>query len=335
MLNIYYFKIEEYLKLFTILKKELTFPFKFKVECFKPYIIIIYIYIIHKIVLKAYSTTIMTIISERKLSALFFLFSIIIQCRSQETGHFSCPVELTKRLFNYTILSNKTLTNGKESYSPDLYWIDYEKNTAYGCMCNYSSKACIRKCCEVGKVLYGNLCTDSKTVEGSLTSLRLDKQKLDSELWKINKLEEAFYIVENMLMCPKGFNRIILNPEYPEDMFLLFKNGTLQRNPEQHYFLSDYCLDWTDYINNFSAILCESANDNATERTHPIGIFISVLFLLITLIVYAIIPELHNLHGKTLMCHMASLIVAYTGLVVHKFDFEYLSYNYVCISLGK
>ncbi|XP_051170360.1 G-protein coupled receptor Mth2-like isoform X2 [Leptopilina boulardi] len=258
----------------------------------------------------------------------------VMQCCCEEMKYSPCPASLTKRLFNYTILANKTLTDRQGSYSPDLYWIDDNNNITYGCMCNNLSKPCIRKCCEVGKVLNGSLCVDFTTVKGSLPTLRLDKQNLDRDLWGINNFEEAFHIVQSMIVCPNGFNRIILNPEYPEDMFFLYKNGSLQRSSEQYYLPSDYCLDWTDYIYNFSAILCEDDSKNVAESTHPIGMIISILFLLITFMVYAIVPELHNLHGKTLMCHMASLIAAYTGLVIHKFDFEYLSHNNTCIFLA-
>lgn len=36
---------------------------------------------------------------------------------------------------------------------------------------------------------------------------------------------------------------------------------------------------------------------------------ISVPFLLVTLIVYSLIPELRNLHGKCLMCYVFGLTV--------------------------
>lgn len=272
--------------------------------------------------------------SRKKCGILILLLSIVMQLCCQEMKHLPCPSALTKRLFNYTILTNKTLTDGHESYLPDFYWVDHESNNTYGCMCDYLSKACIRKCCQVGKVLHGSSCVDFKTINGSLPSLRLDRQNLVPDLWEIGSFEEAFHIVESMVVCPSGLTRIILNPEYPEDMFLLLKNGTLERGSAQYYLPADYCLDWTDYVYNFSAVLCEDDYETVAANTHPIGMIVSVLFLLITFMVYAIVPELHNLHGKTLMCHMASLIAAYTGLVIHKFDFEYLSHHSVCIFLA-
>lgn len=40
----------------------------------------------------------------------------------------------------------------------------------------------------------------------------------------------------------------------------------------------------------------------------------SVPFLLATFIVYAILPELRNVHGKSLMCYLMGLSIGYTIL---------------------
>jgi len=43
---------------------------------------------------------------------------------------------------------------------------------------------------------------------------------------------------------------------------------------------------------------------------------ISCGFLLMTLLVYLCLPSLQNLHGKTLMCHVSSLLLAFTCLPI-------------------
>lgn len=43
---------------------------------------------------------------------------------------------------------------------------------------------------------------------------------------------------------------------------------------------------------------------------------ISCVFLLLTLLIYICLPVLQNLHGKTVMCHSASLLLAYTCLAI-------------------
>lgn len=44
---------------------------------------------------------------------------------------------------------------------------------------------------------------------------------------------------------------------------------------------------------------------------------ISSVFLLATFAVYISLPSLQNLHGKTLMCHVASLFFAYICLAIN------------------
>lgn len=41
------------------------------------------------------------------------------------------------------------------------------------------------------------------------------------------------------------------------------------------------------------------------------GVLLSVPFLIATFLVYAILPELRNVHGKSLMCYLAGLSVGY------------------------
>lgn len=40
----------------------------------------------------------------------------------------------------------------------------------------------------------------------------------------------------------------------------------------------------------------------------------SCAFLLMTLLVYVCLPSLQNLHGKTVMCHVSSLLLAFACL---------------------
>lgn len=48
----------------------------------------------------------------------------------------------------------------------------------------------------------------------------------------------------------------------------------------------------------------------------PIGMLLSTVFMALTLVVYGLLPELRNLHGKCLMCHVACLLMAYLSLSI-------------------
>jgi len=60
---------------------------------------------------------------------------------------------------------------------------------------------------------------------------------------------------------------------------------------------------------------------------------VSAVFLAMTFIVYMSLPKLRNLHGKTLVCHVTSLLVAYSFLSAVQFATDVLP-TY-CISIGK
>lgn len=69
--------------------------------------------------------------------------------------------------------------------------------------------------------------------------------------------------------------------------------------------------------------------------------FTSCAFLLMTLLVYACLPSLQNLHGKTLMCHVSSLLLAFTCLAAIPWitppvapDKEELKVTIPCKALG-
>ncbi|KDR07201.1 probable G-protein coupled receptor Mth-like 1 isoform X2 [Zootermopsis nevadensis] len=47
---------------------------------------------------------------------------------------------------------------------------------------------------------------------------------------------------------------------------------------------------------------------------YPLGLLISVPFLIVTMLVYCRIPELRDLHGKSLTCHVMCLTIAYIFL---------------------
>ncbi|KAG8239840.1 hypothetical protein J437_LFUL011466 [Ladona fulva] len=94
---------------------------------------------------------------------------------------------------------------------------------------------------------------------------------------------------------------------------------------EPDNFCVDYAVDLDRYVvyhcSNVSNINEEPDSLPSICTTiiyiiYPIGIFTSIIFLIITLFVYAYIPELRNLHGKCLLCHIASLLTAYVFLVL-------------------
>ena len=52
----------------------------------------------------------------------------------------------------------------------------------------------------------------------------------------------------------------------------------------------------------------------STSKAIPYLLFFSSIFLIATLVVYSLLPELRNVHGVSIMCQVASMAVMYIGL---------------------
>lgn len=61
---------------------------------------------------------------------------------------------------------------------------------------------------------------------------------------------------------------------------------------------------------------------------------ISVPFLIVTFLVYGLIPELRNLHGKNLMSYVLCLAVAYSNMAVIQVKTEEIHTSVHCKILG-
>ncbi|XP_076279348.1 G-protein coupled receptor Mth2 [Lasioglossum baleicum] len=99
----------------------------------------------------------------------------------------------------------------------------------------------------------------------------------------------------------------------------LTEEGYLRLAPVQVNRHDSYCLD---VQGNGPVVSLACFTDPEPEPSNiKYGITslleaISCVFLLLTLLVYIYLPSLQNLHGKTLMCHAASLLVSYLCLTI-------------------
>jgi hypothetical protein len=63
----------------------------------------------------------------------------------------------------------------------------------------------------------------------------------------------------------------------------------------------------------------EQDQQNIQFHIYATLLAISAFFLGLTLVVYLFLPKLLNLHGKTVVCHVISLLLGYTFLSVVQF----------------
>lgn len=231
------------------------------------------------------------------------------------------------RRFDNGSLVHNDLVFPKESYR-------VFGNETLGCVCNL--RPCLKKCCRRNEILgAGDRPNCTRLPNGSLgRDLILERTQLAPEIQEIPNrvLQDLFVLVENM-DCPKNTVRYMLEPEqYKDDMFVLERNGTL-RTAISKFSAWSYCLDWKEPFQKISVLVCLGSTSPPNEQeSYNIGIIISIPFFIVTFLVYAIIPELRSLYGKTLMCYVACLVVAYTFLVVASL-FYFASH--LCSAIGK
>lgn len=106
------------------------------------------------------------------------------------------------------------------------------------------------------------------------------------------------------------------------DKWRLMENGSIYMEHFDEIPTSDsYCLG---IDHNADKRQAEVVVLKCIEQSHPeirftflpIGMLLSVPFLMATFFVYLLIPELRNVHGKSLMCYVFGLTLAYALLAV-------------------
>jgi hypothetical protein len=146
-----------------------------------------------------------------------------------------------------------------------------------------------------------------------------------------------FHIVYEKLKCRKRY-KLTSSPEENDD-FRIDKEGSLLNKSGKIIAAPDrFCLEQFSELNYQTlVVVCSpeplAVQQDGTNVFNTIGMMLSLPFLFITFLVYALIRDLQNLHGKSLMCHVATLLVAYSSLVV--VQLITVSFDKTCIFLGK
>lgn len=201
---------------------------------------------------------------------------------------------------------------------------------------------CIPLCCPLGDRLIEEKCITGKgnypfpDVYSYITSDSLQKED--------KKLDKLFKLVVYDPCQQTG--RFLLNPddpEHPNDEYMFLTNGSLYQPHHVDFIPStSYCLAVV-HLDKFEVTVCfetmnETFDNEISNVNHPLGIpvglIVSLPFLLATFVVYSILPELMSMHGYTLRGYVASLFVAYTILVVLQLTQQNAIAYSVCITLG-
>jgi len=70
------------------------------------------------------------------------------------------------------------------------------------------------------------------------------------------------------------------------------------------------------------------------DLAYPYILFVSSLFLIATFVVYALVPEMRNVHGLCVMCQVAATTVTYIGLGTVQLLPSFYTPGPLCITIG-
>ncbi|XP_070162887.1 G-protein coupled receptor Mth2 isoform X2 [Polyergus mexicanus] len=239
----------------------------------------------------------------------------------------STKIEDKNSFMSYELRGNLTQIENKGNLTLYEFHKKTNKNDKKNNIFSYEicdNIICIPLCCPLGDRLIEEKCIAGKgnypfpDVYSYITSDSLQKEG--------KKLDELFQLVVYDPCQQTG--RFLLNPddpEHPNDEYMFLTNGSLY---QPHYvdFIpsTSYCLAVV-HRDKFDVTVCfgtmnETSDNEISDVNHPlgtpVGLIVSLPFLLATFVVYSILPELMSMHGYTLRGYVGSLFVAYTVLVM-------------------
>ncbi|XP_001951628.2 G-protein coupled receptor Mth2 [Acyrthosiphon pisum] len=230
-----------------------------------------------------------------------------------------CPMNVSRPAPENAYQVNDVLWVGEpnKSYTPAAY-----RPVQGGgfVLCTCETGACIRKCCpENWAYVDGGKCSELNASLG----VKFEVPRLVNENGTVSAYETGlFHLVYGKLTCG---DKYLLTPSLNKtDSFQITKTGWLLNESGAIIAPPDkFCLESfsTDNFQTLPVVCSPELENEATGGNifYTIGMILSLPFLFSTFLVYALIRDLRNLHGKSLMCHVATLMVAYTSLITVQF----------------
>uniref|UniRef100_A0A182PLA5 G-protein coupled receptors family 2 profile 2 domain-containing protein n=1 Tax=Anopheles epiroticus TaxID=199890 RepID=A0A182PLA5_9DIPT len=211
-----------------------------------------------------------------------------------------------QRLPNDEILHNGVIYNKTYYRVIDYEYVDYATkkyvpNYIRGCLC--AVRICVRLCCGEREYL-GKRCTPTDEYLPVLVNV--------SATETIDLRNHSLYGFLYGKPCEQVYE--LLPEESLADEWSIARNGSLIIAEELFVPRNQYCLAPRNNNGFASGLVCFTTNEEFKYHLYPVGMLLSVPFLLLTFFVYACIPDLRNMHGKSLMCYVLGLSVGYTVL---------------------
>uniref|UniRef100_A0A182IR24 G-protein coupled receptors family 2 profile 2 domain-containing protein n=1 Tax=Anopheles atroparvus TaxID=41427 RepID=A0A182IR24_ANOAO len=245
----------------------------------------------------------------RVFVSLLVLFGVRYSACNSLPCDFIDSVNITdgERLPNGDIRHNGVVYNATVYRKIDYDYVNYATKTYVpeyirGCLC--AVRICVRLCCRQNEYFYNRSCIPMEA------SLPMKVNLTTSETIDLRTTERFGFLYGKS--CPQVYE--LLPEENDYDEWQVMRNGSIIVAEEMLLSRNQYCLAQRGKSDYITAMVCFDIEGEFKYNLYPIGMLLSVPFLLLTFFVYACIPELRNMHGKSLMCYVLGLSVGYTVL---------------------
>ncbi|XP_050093977.1 uncharacterized protein LOC126576715 [Anopheles aquasalis] len=126
---------------------------------------------------------------------------------------------------------------------------------------------------------------------------------------------------------------LILREPHCEGYWLVLEQDLVSITSTGDLNLIDYIFNYSQFcmlpmndMGEYHASYCQPEMSDLPHQIYAVGFLVSLPFLVATFVVYAILPELQNVGGKSLMCYVAALAISYLLLALARLDiYEYQS----------
>ncbi|XP_058464528.1 G-protein coupled receptor Mth2-like isoform X2 [Malaya genurostris] len=257
------------------------------------------------------------------------LFGLVISVAwADSVGQLPCEFRDSVNISSGTRDSQQNFLYGGLKYTSEHYalinydYVSFDEVVAVppyyrGCICQLTN--CVRLCCPVGKWF---------SSDGEKTTCNNTGSDLPFKVWA-NVSSGDGARVANLVDAPNfGFVHQkpcpgVLPGELEE--WYLDEHGTIQIMEDISILQEEYCLAISDFVSTAIPYFCPLIEQG--KVSYSIGIILSIPFLLATLIIYTCIPELRNIHGKSLICYILALTFAYVMLLLINFQTSFIPCN--------
>ncbi|XP_018569773.1 G-protein coupled receptor Mth2-like [Anoplophora glabripennis] len=214
--------------------------------------------------------------------------------------------------------------------------VDYENYTdsrTQLCGCE-QMHSCVRKCCQSGFHHFHNESPEHGFSVSRCHRVRTNSTNFTVPIYDGFKqvyLEHKFMV--GMLDCKnKEYQYFKMSNVDSRQKFYIQKNGSLYYPFYNRMYSNDrYCIDEKDGLTAYLCFLPRGPVAHSERMIYVLAKLAPLPFLLITFIVYAVLPE-PTLHGRALMRHILSLSIANVFVAISQY---YKLYNNpLCQILG-